>query len=87
MYRGWKDAEAWMVNMIGHRWPDHGGDTMLIRTLLQLTRNSEEADKKIGEILLKATVETRARPPRVPPQEIPGVIRVDLSDSSEDELL
>ena len=86
MYRGWKDAEAWMVNMIGHRWPDHGGDTMLIRTLLQLTRNSEEADKKIGEILLQAMIETKARPPRVPPQAAKGVTIVDLSGSSEDDL-
>ena len=72
--------------MIGHRWPEEGGDSMLIRTLLQLTRNAEEADEKIGEMLLQAMIETRARPPREAPPAVKGVTVVDLSGSSEDDL-
>ena len=82
MHREIRDAGEAITAMIGHRWPEEGGDSMLIRTLLQLTRNAEEADEKIGKMLLDAMIETTPRTPRQAPPTVQGVTVVNLSDSS-----
>ena len=84
MTRTQADAEDCLQTIIGHQWPAEGGDSMLIRALLSLTQESERADRQITEILLKAMSDMRTRPPRTPPSQIPGVVLVNLSDSSDE---
>ena len=85
MTRTHADSAECLNSLIGHKWPEQGGDSMLMRVLYSLTRDTERADQQITNILLKAMTDVQVRPPKrcvTPPS---GVVIVSLSGSSGDE--
>ena len=86
MHESIRHTDRAISSMLGNRWPQEGGDAVLINVLLKMTRSAEEADTRIGRVLLDAMIRTTTRPatkakPKAEPPH-PGVTLVTLSESS-----
>ena len=92
MHDSIRNTDQAIASMLGNYWPREGGDMVLINVLLKMTQTIEEADSRIGRILLNAMIRTstrhasRAKAKSTPPDSAtPGVTMVHLSESSSDD--
>ena len=89
MHESIRNTDQAITSMLGNHWPREGGDLVLINVLLRMTQSIEEADTRIGRVLLNAMIRTTARhasrskaKSTPPDSKTPGVTLVHLSESS-----
>ena len=89
MHESIRNTDQAISSMLGNHWPQEGGDAVLINVLLRMTQSIEEADTRIGRVLLNAMIRTttrhasKSKSKSAPPaSKTPGVTLVQLSESS-----